>query len=88
MVHGGFIFCSADFCAMACINDPYVVLVKSTTKFIAPVKVGDIVILDGTTKEQDGIKSVVEVIAKVDEKEVFKGEFFTATLKQHVFNQA
>jgi acyl-coenzyme A thioesterase PaaI-like protein len=86
LVHGGFIFCAADFCAMACINDPYVVLAKSTTKFIAPVKVGDIVILEATVKEQEGFKATVEVVASVSNKAVFKGEFLTAVLKQHVLS--
>ena len=86
LVHGGFIFSAADFCAMACINDPYVVLAKSNTKFLAPVKVGDIVILDASIKEQNGFKSTVDVVARVDDKEIFKGEFFTATLKQHVLS--
>ena len=86
LVHGGFVFCAADFAAMACINDPYVVLAKSSTKFLAPVKVGQSVILEATIKEQEGSKATVEVIAKVDNKDVFKGEFFTAVLKQHVLS--
>ncbi len=84
LVHGGFIFCAADFTAMACINDPYVVLAKSNTKFIAPVKVGDIVILEANIKETNGFKSIVDVIATVNNKDIFKGEFFTATLDKHV----
>ena len=86
LIHGGFIFCAADYAAMACINDPFVVLAKSTTKFIAPVKLGDIVTLEANLKEKNGFKATVEVIAKVEEKDVFKGEFFTAVLKHHVLS--
>ncbi len=86
LIHGGFIFCAADYACMAAINDPFVVLAKSTTKFIAPVKLGDTVIVEATVKEQDGNKATVEVIAKVDDKDVFKGEFLTAVLKQHVLS--
>ena len=84
LVHGGFIFCAADYAAMACINDPFVVLAKSNTKFLAPVSVGEIVLLEAKLGSSDGFKSTVEVEAFVNEKVVFKGEFFTATLKQHV----
>jgi acyl-coenzyme A thioesterase PaaI-like protein len=86
LVHGGFIFCAADFAAMATVNDPYVVLAKSTVKFTAPVKVGDIVFLEGNIIQKEGNKATVEVSAKVEEKEVFKGEFLTAVLKQHVLS--
>ena len=84
LIHGGFIFCAADFAAMAAVNDPYVVLAKSETKFTAPVKLNDIVILEAIIKEQNGIKSTVEVIASVEDKTVFKGVFYTATLEKHV----
>jgi len=84
LVHGGFIFAAADYAAMAVVNDPYVVLAKSNTKFIAPVKVGQIVILEATITQTNGNKATVEVTATVEGKTVFSGEFFTAVLKQHV----
>ena len=85
LIHGGFIFSSADYCAMLAINDPNVVLAKSTTKFIAPVKLSDIVMLEANIISSDGFKSEVEVIAKIKDSTVFKGNFFTATLKKHIF---
>ena len=85
LIHGGFIFCAADLAAMSAVNHPFVVLVKSETKFTAPVKLNDIVVLEATISEQNGIKSTVEVIATVEDKTVFKGVFYTATLKKHVF---
>lgn len=84
LVHGGFVFCAADYAAMAAVNDPYVVLAKSSVKFIAPVKVGDIVILEANITAKDKNKATVEVNGKVDQKEVFTGEFLTAVLKQHI----
>lgn len=86
LVHGGFIFCAADFAAMAAVNDPYVVLAKSSVKFISPVKVGDKVIFEAVISKFDGNKIIVDVCAKVDQKDVFKGEFLTAVLKQHVLS--
>jgi acyl-coenzyme A thioesterase PaaI-like protein len=86
LIHGGFIFCAADFACMAAVNDPFVVLAKSETKFTAPTKLNDIVILEASIKEQNGIKSTVEVIATVEDKIVFKGTFYTASLEKHVLD--
>jgi len=84
LVHGGFTFCAADFAAMACVNDPYVVLAKSEVKFLAPIKLGQTVVYEAKLLENEGKKSKVEVIATVDEKEVFKGVFSTVTLDNHI----
>lgn len=84
LVHGGFAFCAADFAAMAAVNEPYVVLAKSETKFLAPVKAGETIIFEANTTAKDGIKSTVEVIGNVQDKAVFKGTFYTATLDKHV----
>jgi acyl-coenzyme A thioesterase PaaI-like protein len=84
LVHGGFVFCAADFAAMSAVNDPYVVLAKSSTKFIAPVKVGDIVVLEANITNSEKNKHTVEVIGRVGDKDIFIGEFLTAVLKQHV----
>jgi len=84
LVHGGFTFCAADFCAMAVVNDPNVVLAKSETKFLAPVKLGDVVLFEGKLIEKDGKKSTIEVVASVNENPVFKGTFYAVTLDKHI----
>jgi len=84
LVHGGFTFCAADFAAMACVNDPYVVLAKGDTKFLAPIKCGQTVIYEAKMLESEGRKSLIEVIATVDENVVFKGKFNTVTLDSHI----
>lgn len=86
LVHGGFIFGAADFAAMAAVNDPYVVLAKASSKFMAPVRVGESVVLQAKISEKSGNKATVEVTATVGEKTVFTGEFLTAVLKQHVLS--
>jgi len=85
LVHGGFTFCAADFSAMAAVNDPNVVLVKSDAKFLAPIKLGDVVVFEANITESEGKKSTVEVVATVGEKAVFKGTFSTVTLAKHIF---
>ena len=84
LVHGGFTFCAADFCAIAVVNDPNVVLAKSETKFLAPIKLGDTVTFEGKLLKKEDKKSTIEVVATVDEKSVFKGTFHTVTLEKHI----
>jgi acyl-coenzyme A thioesterase PaaI-like protein len=84
LVHGGFIFGAADYAAMSAVNDPYVVLGASSSKFIAPVKVGDAVLCKASVVTIKGKKAEVEVKAFVNEKLVFEGNFTTFVLPSHV----
>lgn len=84
LIHGGFIFGAADYAAMSAVNDPYVVLGASSSKFIAPVKVGDAVICKATVVSIKGKKAEVEVEAFVNEQLVFEGNFTTFVLPAHV----
>jgi acyl-coenzyme A thioesterase PaaI-like protein len=86
LVHGGFAFCAADFAAMAAVNNPYVVLAKSETKFLAPVKIGETMIFEANITAEDRNKSTVEVIGYVNNNEIFKGTFYTVTLNKHILN--
>ena len=84
LVHGGFIFSAADFCAMSAVNDKNVVLGSADIKFIAPVKVEDEVIFEGKVTKIDGKKHLVKVKGFVEKKEVFSGEFVSFVLDEHV----
>ncbi len=86
LVHGGFIFGAADYAAMSAVNDPYVVLGASSSKFIAPVKVGDAVLCKASVVNIKGKKAEVEVEAFVNEKLVFEGSFTTFVLPSHVLD--
>ncbi len=86
LVHGGFIFGAADYAAMSAVNDPLVVLGASSSKFIAPVKVGDAVLCKATVVSEKGKKREVDVQAFVEEKLVFEGSFTTFVLEQHVLS--
>jgi acyl-coenzyme A thioesterase PaaI-like protein len=84
LVHGGFVFGAADYAAMSAVNDPYVVLGASSSKFLAPVKVGDAVLCKARVVNTKGKKSEVKVEAFVNEKLVFEGDFTTFVLPTHV----
>jgi len=86
LVHGGFIFGAADFAAMACVNDPFVVLAKSEVKFLAPVKVGQSIVFEANTEETVGRKYRVKVVGTSQNKEVFTGTFYAVVLDKHVLS--
>jgi len=84
LIHGGFTFAAADFCAMATINHPNVVLTNSKSKFLAPVKVGDIVIFESEVIFDDDKRQEINVVGKIDDIKVYEGIFGTVVLKKHV----
>lgn len=86
LIHGGFIFCAADYAAMACVNHPNVVLAKSEVKFLAPVRLGEKVIFEARKLNKDNHKVSVEVVGKVNNEQVFLGQFFTVILSKHVLD--
>lgn len=88
LVHGGFVFSAADFTAMSAVNDPFVVLGSSSSKFIAPVRVGDVVLFKANISSEKGKKKSVEVEAFVKEKLVFEGSFITFVLDTHVLGES
>ncbi len=88
LVHGGFTFGAADFCAMASVNEPYVVLVKATNcEFMAPVKVGDKVEFTGEILMREKRKVEVKVTGTLNEIKVFKGLFSCVILDSHVLKK-
>ena len=84
LVHGGFIFGAADYAAMVAVNDPFVVLGSASSKFIAPVKVADVVLFKAKIGTEKGRKKEVSVEAFVNDKLVFEGVFTTFVLDKHV----
>lgn len=84
LVHGGFVFGTADLAAMVAVNDPNVVLGSAAVRFVAPVRVGETVVAEARVTASDGKKRQVEVEAKVGERVVLKGEFTAFVLTTHV----
>jgi len=87
LVHGGFVFGAADYAAMCAVNDPNVVLGVATSKFIAPVRVGDAVSCVARVVKEKGKKREVAVKAFVEGSLVFEGVFTTFVLEQHVLGK-
>jgi acyl-coenzyme A thioesterase PaaI-like protein len=87
LVHGGFVFGLVDHAAMLAVNHPFVVLGSAETKFLAPVRVGDEVVATATRTEQKGRKHVLQVSARVGEREVLSGTMTAFVLDQHVLDR-
>lgn len=86
LVHGGFVFGAADYAAMLAVNDPKVVLGAASTKFTAPVRVGERVRVNAAITAEKGRKREVEVRAQVGDTIVFTGTFTCFVLDQHVLD--
>jgi len=84
LIHGGFIFSSADYAAMLAVNEPNVVLAGCNCMFLAPVRVGDKVVFEAHEHQKEGRKRNVTVRGYVHEIKVFEGEFKTVITEHHV----
>lgn len=84
LVHGGFVFGLADYAAMLAVNDPNVVLGSAATRFLAPVKVGDEVSATATVRESKGKKRLIEVVARVADRDIMSGTLTAFVLEAHV----
>ena len=84
LIHGGFIFGSADYAAMLAVNEKNVVLVASDCQFLSPVKLNDEVNVIARVRHKEGRKRNVHVEAFVLDIKVFEGEFKTVITEKHV----
>lgn len=84
LIHGGFIFGAADFAAMAAVNDPNVVLVEATTKFLAPSEIGKTIIFEANASHESTRSRFVTVVGKISDIKVFEGDFKAVILDRHV----
>jgi acyl-coenzyme A thioesterase PaaI-like protein len=87
LVHGGFTFGLADYAAMLAVNDPHVVLGGAETKFLAPVRCGEVMLAMAEVSEEKGRKRLVRCRVLVGEKTVFEGNFVCFVLDSHVLDQ-
>lgn len=88
LVHGGFVFGAADYAAMLAVNDPLVVLGAADCRFLAPVAVGQVVVLVAERVEERGRRHKVRVQAMEGERLVFEGSFTCHVLERHVLDPA
>lgn len=86
LVHGGFAFGLSDYAAMLAVNDPYVVLGAAETRFLSPVRVGEVLTARAVVEFAEGKKRVVKCSVMTD-REVLSATFTCFVLPRHVFDQ-
>ena len=87
LVHGGFIFGAADFAAMACVDEPTVVLASAEVSFAKPARVGEMLVFQARITSSAGRRRHVEVDAFCRDAKVFSGSFACVVPSQHVLNK-
>jgi len=86
LIHGGFTFGLADFAAMLAVNHPYVVLAASQVRFLAPVKVGDVMRGRAEVVSREGGRREVAVEVQVGTEKVLTGTMTCYILERHVLD--
>ncbi len=84
LVHGGFTFGLADYAAMLAVNDPHVVLGGAETRFLAPVRKGEVMEAEAHVRAGRGRKRMVEVVVRVGDRPVMTGTFTCFVLDRPV----
>ncbi|ADC89112.1 thioesterase superfamily protein [Thermocrinis albus DSM 14484] len=87
LLHGGFIFSLADYCAMLTVNEPTVVLAHASVQFKKPVVVGDFLRAEGELTRVEGKKRWVKVRVFRGDEEVFEGDFLCVVPEKHVLDR-
>lgn len=87
LVHGGFTFGLADYAAMLAVNDPHVVLGAAETKFLAPVRCGELMVACAEVVSSQGKKRQVDCRVEVGDRLVFEGRFTCFVLERHILEQ-
>ena len=87
LVHGGFTFGLADYAAMLAVNHPFVVLGESHTRFLAPVRVGELMKAFARVAKTEGRRVVVSVDVYAKDKCVLKGDMICFKLERHVLSK-
>lgn len=87
LVHGGFVFGAADYAAMLAVNDPNVVLGNAELRFVAPVEVGEVVVLVAERTDLRKRRHKIAVSGRVGEREVLTGVLNCYVLDRHVLDQ-
>jgi acyl-coenzyme A thioesterase PaaI-like protein len=83
MIHSGFIFGAANYCAVMAINHPNVVLTWSDCRFLVPIDIGKEVIFEAEALHTSTKKREVKVVGKTDDIKIFEGIFVCVTMEKH-----
>jgi uncharacterized protein (TIGR00369 family) len=88
LIHGGFTFGLADYAAMVAVNEPSVVLLSSSVKFLKPVIIGDRLTALARIQLIEGRKQKVWCdVFNQDQQKVLEGEFLCLIPNQPILGK-
>ncbi|HBR34116.1 MAG TPA: transcription factor FapR [Firmicutes bacterium] len=82
VIRGHYLFAQANSLAVAVADVPHALTGTARVDFPRPVQVGQILIARARVLEQRGRRYNVEVVTRVEEKEVFRGKFLIIALEE------
>ncbi|MDE6886377.1 MAG: PaaI family thioesterase [Helicobacteraceae bacterium] len=85
LVHYGFIFSSASFCAMAAINKPNSMIIYSEVKFFSPIEVGNEITFKANALQSDLKKREVVVEGFLYNIKIFDAIFHIVVFDKSIF---
>lgn len=88
LVHGGFVFGLADYAGMLALNHPNVVLGSAETRFLRPVRVGDVLVAEARHTGDAGKKKLVSVEVRCADAVVVSAELTCFVPARHVLEPA
>ncbi len=86
LIHDSFVFNAANYVAQAAINKEFSILISSKASFYAPLKFGDVLILEAQALfDETSKKREVRVVGHVKEIKVFEASMQIIVTEEHIF---
>ncbi len=87
LVYDAFIFCAANYVAQAAINKEFSILTSSKASFYAPLKYGEVLLLEAQALfDETSKKREVRVVGLVNEIKVFESSMNIVVTSEHIFH--
>ncbi|RDU64095.1 PaaI family thioesterase [Helicobacter sp. MIT 14-3879] len=85
IIHYGFVFSSASFCAMAAVNKPNSMIIYSEVKFLSPIELGNEVTFKANSLQSDLKKREVLVEGFLYNIKIFDAIFHIVVFEKSMF---
>lgn len=85
IIHYGFVFNSASYCAMAAINEPNSIIIYSEVKFLSPLELGNEVTFKANAIHSDLKKREVSVEGFLYNIKIFDAIFHIVVFEKSMF---
>lgn len=86
LIHYGFIFSSASFCAISAVNRPNSIIIYSEVKFLSPLELGNEIIFKANVLQSDLKKREVSVEGFLFNIKIFDAMFHIVVFEQNIFS--